>query len=162
MKNFYRIVFALLMLVLFFNCKKTFEDGPLISLRSPLKRILGSWEVSKISENGQDVTTQYKTDSLYALVHFYTNEGNGFHFILQQEYVGAFEIDENMLVISHAKSINYNGSYFPLYFPPFVLNSDTISTWEIKTLKFKELLIEGSIDNNKYKIALHKKYKINQ
>jgi hypothetical protein len=40
------------------SCNK-YEDGPLVSLRSRNERVANNWRISKATENGNDVTSEF-------------------------------------------------------------------------------------------------------
>jgi hypothetical protein len=68
-----RKIFTLIIFAgLFSNCKK-YEDGPLISLRSPIKRIYGTYSLYKYEVNGTDSLSLFK-DSLFNVLKFFYDE----------------------------------------------------------------------------------------
>lgn len=45
------------------SCKK-YEEGPVISLRSKKARVVNKWKIEKVTENGRDVTDDYKNNTI--------------------------------------------------------------------------------------------------
>lgn len=52
-------IIALLILVCL-SCKK-YEEGPIISLRSKIKRVANEWKIVKVTVDGQDLTSTFKS-----------------------------------------------------------------------------------------------------
>lgn len=57
MKN---ILIVTIIAVFAFSCGK-YEEGPGLSLASKTARLVNTWEVEKVIENGIDITTRYNT-----------------------------------------------------------------------------------------------------
>jgi len=51
------IMFSLSMVAT--SCKK-YEEGPVLSLRSKKARVVNKWKAEKVTENGKDVTADYR------------------------------------------------------------------------------------------------------
>lgn len=54
-----KLVFVSIIVLLAAACGK-YEDGPGLSLKSKEKRLCRDWQIDKLIENGEDITTQYK------------------------------------------------------------------------------------------------------
>lgn len=59
--KFIALCFALTLMV-FASCKK-YEDGPAFSILSKKARLTGEWELRKIVQNGNDITSTITTDT---------------------------------------------------------------------------------------------------
>lgn len=53
------IILIAITLIVPISCQKTYEDGPWVSLRSPIKRLLGSWMVNSYKVNGIEKVQEY-------------------------------------------------------------------------------------------------------
>jgi hypothetical protein len=52
------LIFSLLFLsLIFLSCN--YEEGPVMSLRTPKARVVNKWEYHKVSLNGMDITSMY-------------------------------------------------------------------------------------------------------
>lgn len=64
MRNYRKLHFAILMASALFilgpltSCKK-YEDGPYISLRSKTERVANTWKAERVTDNGEDKTSDY-------------------------------------------------------------------------------------------------------
>ncbi len=61
--------FIVITVVLLSSCGK-YEEGPEFSLRSKTKRLAREWTVSKVIENGADITDDYKSKYKTHILHF--------------------------------------------------------------------------------------------
>jgi len=60
MKKIIALSISILTLTLFTGCKKKYDDGPLVSLRSRAERVANVWQVATVLKNGSDVTGNYE------------------------------------------------------------------------------------------------------
>jgi hypothetical protein len=64
------IIISMVFVGLFFGCKK-YEDGPLISLRSPTKRLYGNYTLKTYTVNGFDSLSLYNDSLSLSFSFFY-------------------------------------------------------------------------------------------
>lgn len=142
------------MLLLFSGCKK-FEEGPLLSIRSPERRLEGEWFLRKCIMEGNDSTESY-----------YLKYGTNFYFNFQLhncypdsfiQYGGfgvmkgnaEFDLKNTKLLLGYDK---FNLNAESLYV--FPLNANDYVTFEIKKLSNNKLNIESEINNCNYRFEL--------
>lgn len=112
-------------LILLFSCNK-YEDGPSFSLRTKTHRLANSWTVESVTENGTDITSDFKTwypDYLITITKSNT-------YVLTYKLNSGIEYKETGTWV-------YNGDRTHVFFT----NSATggMSDWKILRLKEKEL-----------------------
>jgi hypothetical protein len=59
MKKFSGILFVALALAMVLPACKKYEDGPTISLRTKSSRVVNTWSIDKVYNDGVDITTAY-------------------------------------------------------------------------------------------------------
>ncbi|MFH1321027.1 MAG: hypothetical protein ABII90_10290 [Bacteroidota bacterium] len=64
------ITLLILISMNFTSCKK-YPEGPLISLRTPEKRLIGTWEIKEFEIDGQDFLDSLKNHPAYCLYSFH-------------------------------------------------------------------------------------------
>ncbi len=89
MKNL--IVAALVFTMFLSGCY--YEDGPIVSLRSPKSRLVNKWKYEKFLMNGQDITNTYTSNS--AWVEFKSDNSATFHESSTYEYYAYWEFDDD-------------------------------------------------------------------
>lgn len=124
-------VFFLLLLVV--SCKK-YEDGPALSLRTKTHRLVNTWVVESVTENGTDVTSAFKT----AYPEYMLTITKQNTYVLTYKLNSGVEYKENGTWI-------YNGDRTHVYFNNTIGGS--AADWKILRLKEKELWAENT-DNN--------------
>ena len=142
------------------SCNK-YEDGPLISLRKPLTRILGSWEVYYFDMNGNDLTQIYK-DSCNCNFGFIDEKSTPIYFINYNckpniNFGGDFKLIDNDYKISIKlgfSDIQHSPNDTIKYFNIFGHFTNII--WDIKRLKYKDLWITYNENSTDYFIKLKK------
>jgi hypothetical protein len=89
MKNL--TVAAIVLMMLFSGCY--YEDGPIVSLRSPKARLVNKWRYQKFLVNGQDITDTYTSNG--AWVEFKTDNSAEFHESSSYTYYAIWELDDD-------------------------------------------------------------------
>lgn len=131
-----KIFFIALLAILFTSCY--YEDGPIVSLRTPKMRVVNKWKYDKVTKNGKDVSdeftalwAEYKSDG--------TSEylvGNGIH------HYGNWQLSDD----SRELSVDYT--------------NDNDSTWSvtytITKLKEKEIWMNGVDGDYTFKYEMSK------
>lgn len=74
------------------SCSK-YEEGPMLSLRSPSERVANTWEVEEAMANGEDVTSSFD------------------HYELQLSKDGDVELDAEYLVFGQTFKTNTDGTW---------------------------------------------------
>jgi hypothetical protein len=70
-------IFLFVAFVLIITSCKKYPDGPLLSLQSKTKRIVGIWDVEYFEINGFDSTAYLKSKSFYGMYSFEINPSHG-------------------------------------------------------------------------------------
>lgn len=156
MKN--TILFLGILIILTHSCKK-YEDGPFISLRSPINRLLGEWEVYSFEIDGSDFTSDYQ-NNCKCNFRFHSEKYDAVYFSFLQckdDYSigGRFEFNGDILKIETGNAYNTNNLRDSLIY------TGPIKTWAkinccIKRLYFKDLWLSSYFNNRKYFIKLKK------
>ena len=89
MKNL--TVAAIVLMMLFTGCY--YEEGPIISLRSPKARLVNKWKYEKVIQNGQDITNYYTDDN--AWVEFKSDNSATFYQDPTLTYYAFWEFDDD-------------------------------------------------------------------
>ena len=158
-------ILTVLILITVISCKK-YPDGPLISFRSPLSRLLGKWEVTNVTINGDEATASYM-DSCGCKFSFHSEKHDPKYFIL-------FDCTEGY---SHAGSFHFESKEFIEMYTCGKCNIDSCiydtvqifgplkdkvtSIWNVRKLTFKKLWIENNYNGNNYIIRMEKYEKDN-
>ncbi|HYV91001.1 MAG TPA: hypothetical protein VE978_04430 [Chitinophagales bacterium] len=147
------------------SCK--YEDGPLISLVSPEKRIMGFYTIDFVEENGIDQMARIDTlnityfsfggpmeidpnvntfDVLISNSVFYYSEWNFVGSDEKQLYTGTFGCGSHPpdIVPAFQPLPGFRGS----------CSWDSIVLWNITKLTQKKLWLEAQINNNNYEVHL--------
>lgn len=113
------------MILAFSGCY--YEEGPIISLRTPESRLVNKWKYEKFSLNGQDQMDEYKS----SWVEFKKDKTAKFYKDTSYSYTAAWEFSDDF------KTLYLNCS------------DDTFNTWEIDynilKLRDKELWMESDM-----------------
>ena len=150
MKN--KIYIILLLIATTMSCKK-YEDGPLISLRSPKNRLKGEWHVVKYTNNGVDSTKKKLSNTSFYYTMTFTYEKDEAISCISETYKGisnyndwAESLENNKNKYFQFKYSAYGESSYNkkgmVSFPPFDSTSKIItSKWKILRLTNKEMKI---------------------
>jgi hypothetical protein len=146
-------LFLLLLIIASITIGCKYDDGPLISFRTPFGRLYGVWEVEHFEINNVDHTQEYR-DNFNCDFHFRYYSYNRLTFDKDQNTVssanvGFNENSRNIMYIELEGGIKYE-----------LFGNSYLSNWEIKKLTNKKLWMESTYndyDNNKtYYIELKK------
>ena len=158
------ILFLGILIILMYSCKK-YEDGPLISLRSPLSRLLGKWEVESVSINGDDITAIYN-DSCGCKFSFHSEKHTPIYFAMfecEKKYglTGRFDFDDKVIKLSIYGDQTLDSTILKNIssFGPFKMNNN--SDWVVNRLTNKSLWIDNNYNGSVYLIKLNKYEKDN-
>lgn len=115
-----------------------YEDGPIVSLRTPKMRIVNKWKYDKVTKNGKDVTTEY--NGLWAE---YKNDGTSEYLVGSNTKIyGNWALSDD----SRELSVNFT--------------NDSDSTWSvtytITKLKEKEIWMNGIDGDYTFKYEMSK------
>ena len=166
MKKVTKITIVALMFALAFNSCKKYEDGPLISFRSPLNRLLGKWGVEAVSNNGNDITSLY-IDSCGCKFSFHSEKHDPKYFALFNctngyNYAGSFHFVSNeyieIFIVSKYNEMGSSNDTVPICGP---LKVRVSSRWDVKKLSNKNMWIENNYNGDLYLIKMKKDEKDN-
>jgi len=136
------------------SCKK-YEDGPLISLRSPKDRLYGAYTLTKYTVNGEDSLSLFY-DSLGLIFQFFYDDVGYYDvcYIVHNRKDGgwaklywhwSFENNEMNLKIDNATGTTVGTG-------PFGINKKPV--WEILKLTNKQIRMKTTYNNKEYFIDL--------
>ncbi len=153
MKN--AIFIFLIFIIVLSGCRK-YKEGPLISFRSPEKRISGTWQITEFTGNGVD-SLQYYNDSCGANIGIALEYYDSDNFIMQfegckQNISGGFHFESFDNIIVH---FNY-GAYGAKYRIIGPIVSGVTSSWKILRLTKDELKVSVDYDNKNYEMFFKK------
>lgn len=130
-----RLTAAFFLIVLIASCN--YEDGPVISFRTPKTRVVNKWEYHEVTKNGLDVTVQYTN----AYADFKKNGNVIFYFSPDSINYGSWELSDDMKMI-YIDVTDQNG----------------YDTWwedyNITKLKDNEMWIDGDVNGFTVKMQL--------
>ncbi len=134
MKN--RLFIIALLALIVSSCY--YEDGPIVSLRTPKMRVVNKWKYDKVTKNGKDVSDEYT--GLWAE---YKSDGTSEYLTSNsQHYYGNWQLSDD----SRELSVDYT--------------NDSDSTWSvtytITKLKEKEIWFNGVDGDYTYKYEMSK------
>lgn len=112
----------LLMLILLSGCY--YDDGPIVSLRTPEKRLVNKWRYSYVTVNGTDVTKLYKN----------------FYMEFKKDNTAAFFFKD--LLIDNAKW-KFSDDYRYIYLSFAINNNELKEEFYILKLKKEELWLKN-------------------
>ena len=155
----YKVIISLLLIVMATSCKK-YEEGPLISLRTPMGRLQGRWHVVNYTNNGVD-STYFKLNNFdfFYCLSFYYKKNNAVSGLLGgfKELYNCLDWENNFKennykYIQFKVSLNLASGHKKglISFPPFDSTSEYIvSKWKILRLTNQELKIRFIDSNDK-------------
>jgi len=154
MKNFI-VIFALAILV---SACARYEDGPLVSIKSPEKRLLGLWEITELKVNDADLVSTYREDTAY--VKFSIIEYDEMFINIVKEGRSGSQMSTSLLSLEDHKTlmrfgltrlVAYKEQTQILYdlVPPLAFNN----AWTILRLTSKEFVISLSDNGTDYKLT---------
>ena len=138
------ILFLGILIILMHSCKK-YEDGPLISFKTPLNRLIGKWQVYYFELNSVDQTNLY-IDSCNCNFSFINRKSTLYfrYYNCKPSYGfgGYFNLTDDDKQISTNTDLTFIEDrpvdtihYFNIF------GEVTNVTWTIKRLKYKDLWI---------------------
>lgn len=159
----YIIIFLACIFLIPISCKK-YEEGPLISFRSPISRVLGQWHVKSYLVNEVENIQNY-IDSCGCIYTFSSTKelSSNIEYVLDIHKcnmkfysITEFYLSNNDEILTITKAKNYSIISDSIgYDSPIIPMSNSIK-WKILLLKNKELKIETNYKNNNYVVTLYK------
>jgi len=131
-----KLILPLLAIVLLNSC--IYEDGPKLSLRSKTARLLNTWYIDKVYEEGIDKTEDYK--SVYVNYKLEIKSDNNYDLsykagnLINYSETGTWKFSDDKINLLHTPK---NGSE---------------SSWKILRLKNSEFWTEMSLNNKTVKV----------
>ena len=136
------------------SCKK-YEDGPLISFRTPERRLQGRYHAGVFTINGQDALQLWNDSICSNYFELRYDQGMGKRIVRLDSYKkgisGLYFLSEHNSLIALqilGVSSGYKG------YTPFNVND--ISVWKIIKLSNKRLHISSNINGTEYYLELEK------
>lgn len=153
-------VYCIIFVLIIAGCSK-YDEGPILSLRSPEKRLLGLWEISELKVDDVDYISTYRVDSIYVRFSIVKYD-NTFINIVKDSRSGSqfsssvltLEENKTMMRFGLPRYIAYEQYTEGMYnlVPPLESDND----WTIVKLKSEEFIIElmdGDVD---YRLTFNK------
>ncbi len=165
MNNYFKGIVLLFAVVTLASCSK-YEEGPLISFKSPEKRLLGLWEITEMRVDEIDLISAYREDSVY--VKFSIVEYDDVYINIVKESSGGsqlstsvlkFEDNKKKMLFGLKRFAAYEQYTAPLYdlVPPLEFNN----AWSIIKLFSKEFVIELQDGDIQYHLKFERLEKLN-
>ncbi|MBA4319098.1 MAG: hypothetical protein C0412_11925 [Flavobacterium sp.] len=152
------VILALILLLLFASCK--YEDGPLISLRSKEKRLLGEWGVVSLTVDGID-STQLYNDSCGCGMRFYKDYNDDYFLDIsscKELYSGLAYFHAKFSFIEKNKCLKVitgdNGGIPITFIPIGPVCPGKTTIWEIQRLTHKQFWFSCALYNKNYYFKL--------
>jgi len=153
-------IYLVLFLIIFSSCKK-YNEGPAISLRSKEKRLCQEWEMEKIELNGITDTDDefsyyywdiHKDGTINIRVRFVDEPGEE-----TMEFEWEWINDKKGIKITNQYGKKESSPYFyKLFKNNSSVNDDGAIEFEIKRLKYDELIVEFEEFSDKYRLEFGK------
>ncbi|MPM06180.1 hypothetical protein SDC9_52476 [bioreactor metagenome] len=169
MKTINKILVILSTLIVLSSCGK-YEEGTVISFRSPEKRLIGMWEFSSVLIDGTEYISGYTNDSTDLKLSVSGSKDEMF-VILVEDNRGSAQLSSSLLYLNDNKTeMTFDLSPSPLYeditqyFFALIPALKERNTWLIKRLSFDELWITADYQELAYELHLKKteQYSFNQ
>jgi hypothetical protein len=152
------VITALIILV---SACSRYDDGPLMSLRSPEKRLLGLWEITELKVNDIDLISAYREDSAY--VKFSIIEYDELFINIVKEGRSGAQMASSVLTLEDNKTlmrfeltrqVSYDSLTKPMYdlVPPLEFDN----AWTIQRLTSNEFSISITNDIGNYRLTFGK------
>ena len=143
------ILFLGILIILIYSCKK-YEDGPLISFKTPLNRLIGKWQVYYFEMNSVDQSNLY-IDSCNCNFSFINKKSTLYfrYYNCKPNYgfSGDFKLKDDNNIIETSTGLSYKEDRPDDTIKYFNVFGDlTSNIWIIKRLTSKDLWI--NCENN--------------
>jgi len=155
------IILTVLILLIITSCKK-YPDGPLISFRKPMNRLMGKWKVEYVGINNNDATQLY-FDSCGCDFYFDVKEHSPTNVVMincnnYYSNYGTYKFNSNKIINIFIDSRRYSDSlwnynYYPI-FGPFKVT--TSSDWDVRKLSNTKLWMENNYNGKIYLFKMEK------
>lgn len=169
MKTINKILVVLSVVIAFSSCGK-YDEGPVISLRSPEKRLIGLWEFSSVLIDGTEYISGYTNDSTDLKISVSGTREEMF-IILVEDNRGSAQLGSSLIYMNDNNTeMTFDLSPSPLYiditqyFFALIPALEERNTWLIKRLSSNELWITADYHDQTYELHLKKteQYSFNQ
>ena len=133
-------IYLSLLLIIASACKK-YEEGPLISLRSKEKRLCQTWNLEEVTKDGEAIVN---SDLSYK---WKFHEDGNFTLYRSEQNSGSWETEEvpsKWKWTDDKEAVEVEGFNAPNYW----------THYDIKKLKYDELILELTIEENVYRYVL--------
>ncbi len=157
MKNIKIILLFVFLAGILSTCKK-YPEGPIISFKTKMARVVGSWNIGKYTVNGSD-STQALLSRVPCERPMRFEKPKGGNVVCYFVCSGAISIDglwsfEGNKEKLHIK--NYADTAIKVAFPPISLspNSPRYINWDIIRLTNKEMWLKVNYNNAEYYVEL--------
>ncbi len=148
-------------LILLVSACSRYDEGPMLSLRSPEKRLLGLWEITELKVNDIDLISAYREDSAY--VKFSIIEYDELFINIVKEGRSGAQMASSLLKLEDNKSIMrfelsrlvaYDSLTKPMYdlVPPLEFEN----AWTILRLTSQEFIILLNSNGVEYRLTFGK------
>lgn len=151
------LLFTSIALVTISSCKK-YPEGPLISLHSKEKRIVGTWVVDYYSINGYDSTSYLQAQPYYGKYYIYSEiHGDTYVFSLVTDNGTTCGTTGHWRFANKKKDLNIQQSIggctsLPQFNTTPYIASDV--TWEIRRLTNADLWLKTTYNGKEYLMKL--------
>jgi hypothetical protein len=160
MKSIFLKVSVFVLAFSFFACSK-YEEGPLLSLKSPEKRLLGLWEITELMANDTNLVSAYR-DSL-AYVKFSIIEFDDMFINIVKEGSSSSQMSSSILELVDKKRkmkfgltrfVAYEHYTGPIYqlIPPLEFENE----WTIVRLHKRQFIISLNNEGVEYKLTFER------
>jgi hypothetical protein len=150
-------ILILLAITLSFGCKKRYPDGPLISFRSPYKRIVGEWQIVSFTSDGVD-SLQSCIDSCGSNMNIQISDPNNFWYniVFTKGFLvyWNFSDNETIMNVNFSPDSTISSSFHYTGIGP--LGGGKISEWKILKLEMKALEISTTYNGKSYLMSFKK------
>lgn len=158
-----RIITAVVLSLLFSECKKKYPEDPKRTFKSPDKRLRGIWRLQDYYYNDRSVLQQFMGLTLNNFPNDNVLFGYGpessdektlsldIKYTIRYEDNASFN-NKQYLVIGPATDTAFNKAFVS----PFHYNRSGIANWEIKKLFDSDLIISLPTDSGSYRIIFKK------
>lgn len=157
-KIFRSLLFTAIIFIAISSCKK-YPDGPVLSLHSKEKRVVGEWSVDYYSINGYDSTAYLQSQPYYGKYIFDAEDKDGdnpprFRFVrnnsLYSTTIGYWQFGNNKKNLTIEQSV-IDTSLHQFGTNPYIAH---YISWEIRRLTTKDLWLKTTYNAKEYFMKL--------
>jgi len=155
------VALATIVLLLLGACGK-YDEGPVISLRSSEKRMIGLWECSSVMIGGVEHLTEYQSDSVYLRFSFSGTKEELFIRLVADNQSSPTLSSDLLSFNDKMNEMTFEMPLNPLYeqetddFFALIPALSNENTWSITRLAFNEMWISTTFNDTMYALKLSK------